>query len=95
MAVFGFLAYALARDLDRPRQRFEVVFWTAVLIALVGFSRVFLGVHFLSDVASGFLVGGFWLLVGFTLVEWRRRYIRLEVRAAEFDTLPGKPTKRD
>ena len=72
MAVFGFLAYALARDLDRPRACFEVVFWTAVLIALIGFSRVFLGVHFLSDVASGFLVGGFWLLVGVALVEWRR-----------------------
>jgi membrane-associated phospholipid phosphatase len=72
MALFGFLAYTLARDLDRPRERFEVVFWTAVLIALIGCSRVFLGVHFLSDVVSGFLVGGFWLLVGIVLAEWLR-----------------------
>ncbi|HYD99223.1 MAG TPA: phosphatase PAP2 family protein [Alphaproteobacteria bacterium] len=72
MAVLGFCAYAMARDLPPGRGRFEVGFWAAVLIALIGFSRIFLSVHFLSDVLSGFLVGGFWLLVGFALVEWRR-----------------------
>jgi len=71
MAVYGFLAYAIARDLSRARERFEVVFWTAVLILLIGFSRMFLSLHYLSDVVSGFLVGGFWLLVGFAIVERR------------------------
>lgn len=72
MAVYGFVAYAIARDLSSRRQRFEAVFWSAVLIALVGFSRIFLSVHYASDVAAGFLVGGFWLLIGFSLAEYRR-----------------------
>ena len=70
-ATFGFLAYALARNLG-PRQRRKVGYWAACLIALVGFSRVFLGVHFATDVAGGFLVGGFWFMVGIALVEWTR-----------------------
>lgn len=72
MAVYGFLAYAIARDLPTLRQRFEVSFWTAMLILAIGFSRMFLSVHFLSDVLSGLLVGGFWLIVGFTVSEWTR-----------------------
>ena len=71
MAVYGFVAYAIARDLAHPRERFEVTFWTLVLIALIGFSRIFLSVHYASDVAAGFLVGGFWLLVGFALSEYQ------------------------
>lgn len=69
MAVYGFIAYIIARDLMRTRQRFELVYWTAVLISLIGFSRMLLGVHYASDVAAGFLVGAFWLLLGFAYAE--------------------------
>jgi membrane-associated phospholipid phosphatase len=72
MAVYGFLAYVIARDLPGLRRRFEVTFWTILLIALVGFSRIFLSVHYASDVLSGFLVGGFWLLVAIAVAEWTR-----------------------
>lgn len=67
MAVYGFIAYIVASDLMTMRQRFELIYWTAVLISLVGFSRMLLGLHYASDVAAGFLVGGFWLLLGFAL----------------------------
>ena len=70
MAVFGFLAYAIARALPTIRERFEVAFWTGILILLIGFSRIFLGVHYVTDVVGGFLVGGFWLLIGFAIAEW-------------------------
>lgn len=72
MAVYGFLAYVVARDIGSPARRYDIAYWTLVLVALIGFSRIFLTVHYASDVAGGFLVGGFWLLVGFTLAEWRR-----------------------
>lgn len=72
MAVYGFLAYAIARDLPIRRQRYDIAYWTLILVLMIGFSRVFLSVHYVSDVATGFLVGGFWLLVGFTLAEYRR-----------------------
>ncbi len=72
MAVYGFIAYIVARDLVTTRQRFEMIYWTAVLIGLIGFSRMLLGLHYASDVAAGFLVGGFWLLLGFALAEHKQ-----------------------
>jgi undecaprenyl-diphosphatase len=35
-----------------------------ILIALVGFSRLYLGVHYLSDVAAGFVIGAFFVWIG-------------------------------
>lgn len=72
MAVYGFIAYAIARALPGFRERFEVIYFAGVLIVLIGFSRIFLGVHYLTDVLGGFLVGAFWLLIGVSIVEWSR-----------------------
>lgn len=71
VAVYGFIAYLVARDLPRRREQFEVVYWTMVLVGAVGFSRVYLSVHYASDVLAGVLVGGFWLLVGVMLAQYR------------------------
>ena len=45
-------------------------FIASTLIILVGFSRLYLGLHFLSDVLGGYLIGFFWLLWGIALSEW-------------------------
>lgn len=74
MALYGFIAFLIARELSKPRHRFELAFWSSVLILLVGASRIILSVHFLSDVVAGFLVGGFWILVGYALYEYRRQH---------------------
>lgn len=73
LAVIGFIAYAIAREPLSLQQRFQVVYWACVLILLIGLSRMFLSVHYASDVAAGFLVGGFWLLTGIALGEYLRQ----------------------
>ena len=72
-ALIGFLAYVIAGGLPDLRARYEVVFWSAAVIGLICFSRIFLSLHYLSDVAAGVLVGVFWLLVGFAVAEFDRR----------------------
>lgn len=72
VAVYGFIAYVLARALPGGWARFELLFWSWALIGVVALSRMYLSVHFASDVAAGLLVGGFWLLVGIALTELRR-----------------------
>lgn len=67
MVVYGFLAFVLARHGPPGRLSVTAPLALAVLILMVGFSRIFLSVHFVSDVIGGFLAGGFWLLVGIAL----------------------------
>ena len=75
-ALIGMLGTIVALHVTTLRARFEVAFWTTVAVALICFSRLFLGVHFLTDVAAGILVGLFWLLVGATVAAlWSPRTI--------------------
>lgn len=69
IAMFGILAYFLYRHYEAPTQRKLVLWLAAILILLIGFSRIYLGVHYLSDVLAGFLLGALWLLVGISLTE--------------------------
>jgi len=60
MAVYGLLAYLLARALPLAWRKSMAVLAAAV-IASIGYSRVMLQVHFLSDVIAAFAVTGAWL----------------------------------
>lgn len=62
MALYGFVAYMLCKLY--PKHTTLIVTAASAIILLIGFSRLYLGVHFPSDVVAGYLLGGLWLLVG-------------------------------
>ena len=74
MAFFGFVTYYLIHHIQGGRKKSLVILLGTLLILLIGFSRLYLGVHFLSDVLGGFLMGGLWLVAGITFRE-RHFYI--------------------
>ncbi len=45
----------------RPARRTPTVLATVGLVLLIGFTRLALGVHYLTDVMGGFVLGGAWL----------------------------------
>jgi membrane-associated phospholipid phosphatase len=63
MAVFGFLALAIAQGLP-PREQIVVLAGACVLVLLICFSRLLLGLHYLTDVIAGAVIGVFWLVLG-------------------------------
>ena len=60
-AFFGGLAALLYRRLGRTWLRVAVAVAAVVLILLIGFSRIYLGVHYPSDVLGGFAAGIVWV----------------------------------
>lgn len=68
--VLGFVGYLIASAATSRRQRVEAGFCAGLAIATVCLSRVFLSLHFLSDVLAGVLIGGMWLLIGIALAQW-------------------------
>lgn len=59
---FGFFAVLIAREWP-GRRRVWPYLATAVIVTLIAFARLYLGAHWLSDVASGLIFGLLWVLV--------------------------------
>jgi undecaprenyl-diphosphatase len=66
-AAYGALAYLAWGKLQTPRARLALTAGTVLLVALICFSRLYLGVHYLSDVLGGAAAGAFWLAVSVAL----------------------------
>jgi len=58
---FGFFAVLIARELP-GRNRVWPYLVSGALVTLLGFARLYLGAHWLSDIAGGMLFGVVWLL---------------------------------
>lgn len=63
---YGLLAYLLCMLTARSVLRAAFIITACMLIVLIGFSRMYLGVHYLSDVLAGYAAGGVWLLACIT-----------------------------
>lgn len=62
MAVYGVLAVVISRHLKSwPR---AVAIWTSatLVVLLVGFSRLYLGINWITDVVGGYALGALWLV---------------------------------
>ncbi len=66
-AAYGALAYLAWPQLRTHGRRALLVAATALGVALIGFSRLYLGVHYLSDVLAGVAGGVFWLSLSIAL----------------------------
>ncbi len=60
--IYGFLALLMSTPL-KPSGRMLIYAGTAALVALIGFSRLYLGVHWFSDVAAGWSIGILWVTI--------------------------------
>ena len=70
---FGFFAVLISRELP-GRTRVWPYLLSGIVAALIGFARIYLGAHWVSDVIGGMLFGIFWLLV--LGIAYRRRFNR-------------------
>jgi undecaprenyl-diphosphatase len=83
-ALYITIAVLIARTLQSRRQRVTVVAIGALLTMLIGFTRLYLGVHYPTDVIAGWTAGLLWALVCGLIVQ------RLGDRGAKDMPTPAK-----
>jgi membrane-associated phospholipid phosphatase len=67
LVFYGFLSYILANQFQRAAVSIHSM--AIVLIAAIGYSRLYLGVHWPTDIISGYGVGFLWLTTCITLLK--------------------------
>jgi membrane-associated phospholipid phosphatase len=72
IAVYGALAYVFVAGVRSRRARAALA-GVAVLVVVIGFTRLYLGVHYLTDVLAGYSAGLAWLLLAIGLFHVRSR----------------------
>jgi undecaprenyl-diphosphatase len=70
---YGMVAYLLVLSARRSSVRVGVVLGAVLLILAIGVSRLYLGVHYTSDVMGGYAVGTLWLSACISGLEVVRR----------------------
>ncbi|MGE5391970.1 MAG: phosphatase PAP2 family protein [Deltaproteobacteria bacterium] len=71
LVFYGFIVYLLIAS-GRVKNKTALIVAAGMLILLIGVSRVYLNVHYASDVAGGFLIGAFLLIAAIRLMNWSR-----------------------
>jgi membrane protein DedA with SNARE-associated domain/membrane-associated phospholipid phosphatase len=71
--VYGFFAVLIARELPGRRRAWPYVL-AGLLVTVIGFARLYLGAHWLSDVLAGVTLGLAW--IGVLGLAYRRRVVR-------------------
>lgn len=75
--VLGAVAYVAVLQLPTWRVKSLVLALMATAVVAIGVSRIYLGVHWLSDIAAGLTAGIVWLIATTTAFEAVRRIRRL------------------
>ena len=63
MAFYGLFIYLICKGLVNGPVKYLLIFLISLLIISIGFSRIYLGVHYTSDVLAGFIVGIAYLII--------------------------------
>lgn len=70
VAFYGFIAYILIREIKNLKSRLNVAFAAFLIIFLIGLSRIYLCVHYFSDVWAGYILGALWVIIGIIISEY-------------------------
>ena len=68
MAFYGYLIYLIYKYIKNKYLKWSLITILGILIVSIGISRIYLGVHYTSDVLAGFLISISYLIIYISIV---------------------------
>lgn len=69
-----FVCYFVSKMLDKNWEKTLCIFIMSLIVVVVGISRMYLGVHYLSDIVVGYIIGVLFSLAGLNIYNKARRW---------------------
>src|SRR5215216_7786603 len=76
---YGLLIYIVFKSVETKSLRWTLISLLLLLILTIGFSRIYLRVHYASDVIAGFCVGLLWLVICVAVLNKLEKYSQQKV----------------
>jgi undecaprenyl-diphosphatase len=79
-SAYAILAFLLWRHIPTKIGRTLLILFSIVMIASIGVSRIYLGVHYPSDIIAGYMASGFWMALAIWVFQRYQEKQRKPVR---------------
>jgi undecaprenyl-diphosphatase len=79
MTFYGLLVYITYQSVQHKTAKWTIITLLLMFILLIGFSRVYLKVHYTSDVLAGFAMGWLWIVISLKAIRQLEKKSRREI----------------
>ena len=73
LAFYGFVAFLLLKCVKKRLWKALIIVMLCIVIFMIGFSRLYLGVHYLSDIIAGFLLASIYLTIFINFIKLEKK----------------------
>ena len=70
---FGLLIYILHKEMHTSWLKYLLMFFIGCIVLLIGLSRIYLRVHYASDVIAGLCMGFMWIVISLTVLHFMEK----------------------
>ncbi|MFC6998444.1 phosphatase PAP2 family protein [Rufibacter roseus] len=85
---YGLLIYLVWKHVEAPAWRFLLITLLSLLILMIGFSRVYLHVHYATDVVAGLAAGLGWVILAIFMLNRMERFSKRTINPVIKEGLP-------
>lgn len=76
---YGLIIYLVWKNVKSPALRNTLVLLLTLFIILIGFSRIYLRVHYATDVLAGFSAGFLWVIISLWMLRKLEKFSKKEI----------------